>query len=87
LTDLLKGMMKNRKSDSFYFTKEVRAAFKKLKKYFKLTFILRLYDSNLLIRFKTNIFKFAIKIIIFQLFLTENDKRKNNIRLRFDREN
>jgi hypothetical protein len=76
LTDLLKGMMKNRKSDSFYFTKEVRAAFKKLKKRFQSALILRLYDPKFPIRFETDISKFIIKIIIFQLFPTENDKRK-----------
>jgi hypothetical protein len=34
LTDLLKGMMKGRKSGPFYFTREARAAFKKLKERF-----------------------------------------------------
>jgi hypothetical protein len=79
-------MMKDRKSGSFYFTKEARIAFKKLKERFQSAPIFRLYDSKFLIRFETDIFEFAIKIIIFQLFPIENNKRKNNIRLRFDRE-
>jgi hypothetical protein len=69
-------MVKGRKSDSFYFTKEVRAAFRKLKKYFQSTPIFRLYDPKFSIRFETNISEFVIKIIIFQLFPIENDKRK-----------
>jgi hypothetical protein len=69
-------MMKDRKSDCFYFTKKVRAAFKKLKKRFKSALILRLYNPKFPIRFETNIFKFVIEITILQLFSTENDKRK-----------
>jgi hypothetical protein len=69
-------MMKDRKSDPFYFTKEVKAAFKKLKKCFQSALILRLYNSKFPIRFETDISEFAIKIIISQLFPTENDKRK-----------
>jgi hypothetical protein len=76
LTDLLKGMVKNRKSDPFYFTKEIRIAFKELKERFQSAPILRLYNPKFLIRFETNIFKFAIRIIIFQLFPIENNKRK-----------
>jgi hypothetical protein len=69
-------MIKNRKSDSFYFTKKARAAFKKLKERFQSSPILRLYNPKFLIRFETNISEFAIKIIIFQLFPIEDDKRK-----------
>jgi hypothetical protein len=69
-------MMKSRKSDPFYFTKEARAAFKKLKKYFQSAPILRLYDPKFSFRLETDISEFVIKIIIFQLFLTENNKRK-----------
>jgi hypothetical protein len=69
-------MMKSRKSDSFYFTKEARAAFKKLKERFQSAPILRLYNSKFPIRLETDIFRFAIEIIISQLFPTENDKRK-----------
>jgi hypothetical protein len=69
-------MMKNRKLGPFYFTKEARAAFKELKKRFQSAPIFRLYDPKFLIRLETNISKFAIKIIIFQLFLTEDNKRK-----------
>jgi hypothetical protein len=69
-------MIKNRKSDLFYFTKEVRTAFKKLKERFQSASILYLYNSKFLIRFKTDISEFAIKIIIFQLFSIENNKRK-----------
>jgi hypothetical protein len=76
LTDLLKEMMKNRKSDPFYFTKEIRTAFKELKKRFQLALILHLYNPKFPIRFETNISKFIIKIIIFQLFPTENNKRE-----------
>jgi hypothetical protein len=76
LTDLLKGIVKNRKSDLFYFTKIARAAFKKLKERFQSALILHLYNSKLLIRFETDISKFAIKIIISQLFPTEDNKRK-----------
>jgi hypothetical protein len=79
-------MMKGRKSNPFYFTKEVRTAFRKLKERFQLAPILRLYNSKFPIRFETNISEFVIKIIIFQLFPTEDNKRKNNIRLYFDRE-
>jgi hypothetical protein len=68
--------MKNRKSDLFYFTKEARTAFKDLKKCFKSASIFRLYDLNFLIQFETDTSKFIVKIIISQLFLTENDKRK-----------
>jgi hypothetical protein len=68
--------MKNRKSDSFYFTMEVRIAFKKLKERFQLAPIFRLYDLKFLIRFETDISEFVIKIIIFQLFLIKDNKRK-----------
>jgi hypothetical protein len=68
--------MKNRKLGSFYFTKEVRTAFKKLKEYFQLASIFRLYNPKFSIRLETNISKFVIKIIIFQLFQTEDNKRK-----------
>jgi hypothetical protein len=69
-------MMKGRKLDLFYFTKKARAAFKKLKEYFQSAPILRLYDPKFPIRFETDISRFVIKIIIFQLFPTENNKRK-----------
>jgi hypothetical protein len=69
-------MMKGRKSGLFYFTKEVRAAFRKLKEYFQLALILRLYNPKFPIRFETDISEFAIKIIIFQLFPIKNNKRK-----------
>jgi hypothetical protein len=69
-------MMKDRKSNSFYFTKEARIAFKKLKKRFQSASILRLYNPKFPIRLETDISEFAIKIIISQLFLIENDKRK-----------
>ena len=76
MINLLKGIIKNRKLDSFYFTKKVRTAFKELKKRFQAAPIFRLYNPKFSIRFETDIFKFVIKIIISQLFLTENDKRK-----------
>jgi hypothetical protein len=69
-------MVKDRKSDSFYFTKEVKAAFRELKERFQSAPIFRLYNPKFLIRFETYIFKFVIKIIIFQLFSIEDDKRK-----------
>jgi hypothetical protein len=69
-------MIKGRKLGFFYFTKEVRAAFKELKKRFKSAPILYLYDSKFLIRFETDVSGFAVKIIILQLFSTKNDKRK-----------
>jgi hypothetical protein len=69
-------MMKDRKSNPFYFTKKARAAFKKLKKCFQLAPIFRLFNPKLPIRLETDISKFAIKIIITQLFLTEDNKRK-----------
>jgi hypothetical protein len=69
-------MMKDRKLDFFYFTKEVRIAFKKLKKRFKSAPIFRLYDSKFLIRFETDVSEFAIRIIILQLFSIEDNKRK-----------
>jgi hypothetical protein len=75
--------MKNRKLDFFYFTKKVRAAFKKLKKRFQLAPIFRLYNSKFPIRFETNISGFVIRIIIFQLFSTENDKRKKRYSITF----
>jgi hypothetical protein len=68
--------VKDRKSDLFYFTKEARTAFKKLKERFQLTPILRLYNSKFPIRFEIDISEFAIKIIISQLFPTEDNKRK-----------
>jgi hypothetical protein len=61
-------MMKDRKLDFFYFTKEVRVAFKKLKEYFQLASIFRLYNPKFSIRFEMDISEFIIKIIIFQLF-------------------
>jgi hypothetical protein len=76
LTDLLKGIVKNRKLDLFYFTKEARVAFRKLKERFQLAFILRLYNSKFPIRLETDISEFAIKIIIFQLFPIKDNKRK-----------
>jgi hypothetical protein len=69
-------MMKDRKSDLFYFTKEVRIAFKKLKKYFQSALIFRLYNLNFLIQFEMDISEFVIGINIFQLFLIEDNKRK-----------
>jgi hypothetical protein len=69
-------MMKGRKSDLFYFTKEVRIAFKKSKKYFQSALIFRLYNLNFLIQFEMDISEFVIGIIIFQLFLIEDNKRK-----------
>jgi hypothetical protein len=56
--------------------KEAKITFKKLKKHFQSASIFRLYDPKFPIRFEINIFKFAFKIIIFQLFPTENNKRK-----------
>jgi hypothetical protein len=56
LIDLLKGIVKGRKPGPFYFTEEVRTAFKELKKRFKLAPILRLYNPKFRIRFETNIF-------------------------------
>jgi hypothetical protein len=73
---LLKEIIKDRKSDFFYFTKKVKAAFKKLKKRFQSAPIFRLYNPKFPIRFETDISEFAIKIIISQLFPTENNKRK-----------
>jgi hypothetical protein len=69
-------METGRKSDPYYITKKAKVAFRKLKERFQSPPILRLYNLKLLIRFETDIFKFAIKIIIFLLFLIENDKRK-----------
>jgi hypothetical protein len=69
-------MVKGRKSNPFYLTKEARTVFKELKKRFQSAPILRLYNPKFSIRFETDISKFAIKIIIFQLFPTENNKRK-----------
>jgi hypothetical protein len=69
-------MVKDRKSDPFYFTKEARAAFRKLKKRFQSASIFRLYNPKFLIRLETDISEFAIKIIISQLFLIEDNKRK-----------
>jgi hypothetical protein len=68
--------MKNRKSDLFYFIKKARAAFKELKKRFQSAPIFRLYDPKFLIRLETDISEFVIKIIISQLFLIEDNKRK-----------
>jgi hypothetical protein len=73
---LLKEMVKNRKSDPFYFTKEVKTTFKELKERFQLALIFYLYDPKFLIRLETDISEFVIRIIISQLFPTENDKRK-----------
>jgi hypothetical protein len=69
-------MVKNRKSDPFYFTKKAKLTFKKQKKYFQSTPIFRLYNPKLSIRFEINISKFIIKIIISQLFPIKNNKRK-----------
>jgi hypothetical protein len=69
-------VVKSRKSDSFYFTKKVRAAFKELKERFQSAPIFRLYDPKFPIRLEKDNSEFAIKIIISQLFPTENDKRK-----------
>jgi hypothetical protein len=69
-------MVKDRKSGLFYFPKEVKTAFRKLKKRFQSASILRLYNPKFPIRLETDISEFAIKIIIFQLFPIENDKRK-----------
>jgi hypothetical protein len=69
-------MMKNRKSDPFYFTEKAKTAFKKLKERFKLAPILRLYNLKLPIRLETDASKFAVKIIISQLFSIKNNKRK-----------
>jgi hypothetical protein len=69
-------MVKGRNLDSFYFTKKTRIAFRKLKKCFKLAFIFRLYNSKFPIRFETDASEFIVKIIILQLFLTENNKGK-----------
>jgi hypothetical protein len=57
--------VKSRKSDPFYFTKEARTAFRKLKKRFQSAPILRLYNPKFSIRLETDIFEFVIKIIIF----------------------
>jgi hypothetical protein len=69
-------MVKDRKLGLFYFTKEAKAAFRKLKERFQSAPIFRLYNSKFPIRFERDTSKFAIKIIIFQLFPTKNDKRK-----------
>jgi hypothetical protein len=69
-------MVKSRKSDPFYFTKEARTAFKELKERFNLAPIFRLYNSKFPIRLETDVSEFVVEIIISQLFLTENDKRK-----------
>jgi hypothetical protein len=57
-------MIKNRKSDLFYFTNEIKAAFKKLKIFFKSAPILRLYNLKFPIRLETDISEFVVKIII-----------------------
>jgi hypothetical protein len=69
-------MMKNRKSNRFYFTEKAKIAFKKLKERFQSTLILRLYNPKFPIRFETDISEFTIKITISQLFPTKNNKRK-----------
>jgi hypothetical protein len=69
-------MVKNRKSGPFYFTEEVKIAFKKLKKRFQKAPILRLYNPKFPIRLETDISEFVIEITISQLFSTENNKRK-----------
>jgi hypothetical protein len=52
---------------------------KKLKERFQSALIFRLYNLKFSIRFETDISGFAIKIIISQLFSTEDDKRKKKI--------
>jgi hypothetical protein len=75
LTNLLKGMVKDRKSGFFCFTKKARTTFREQKERFKSAPILRLYNSKLPIRFKTDISRFAVKIVISQLFSTEDNKK------------
>jgi hypothetical protein len=69
-------MVKNRKLNSFYFTKKIKAAFRELKEYFQSAPIFRLYNPKFSIRLEMDISGFVIKIIISQLFPTENNKRK-----------
>jgi hypothetical protein len=80
-------MVKSRKSDSFYFTKEAKTAFKKVKEYFKLAPIFRLYNSKLPIRLETDTSEFAVKLLFYSYSQLKIISKKNNIRLYFGRGN
>jgi hypothetical protein len=64
---LFKKSDKNKFHISFEFTSKARKFFEKLSKIFITTFLLRHFDSNRKIKFKTNASNFVISRIIFQL--------------------
>lgn len=67
LSNMLKNMQADVKKKFFQLTSEEKTTFEKLKAIFQNAFILIHFDSNLLIRLKTDVFEFDIASIIFQL--------------------
>ena len=68
LTGLLKGSVKNKKTEPFEFFLVTEKVFDELQKVFCLTFILKYFNSALFIQLKINIFSFAFASILSQLF-------------------
>jgi beta-galactosidase beta subunit len=61
-------MIREKKTEAFYWDKEADKVFNMLKELFIIIFILRMFDPLLRTRLKTNISKFTIKAVISQLF-------------------
>ena len=68
ITDLLNGIMKEKKSGPFNWTKKTDKAFRLLKDLFTSVSILRMFDLTLRTRLETDISGFTIGAIIFQFF-------------------
>jgi hypothetical protein len=61
-------MVREKKTGTFYWDKEVDKVFNMFKEFFIITFILRIFDSLFRTRLKTDILGFAIRAIISQFF-------------------
>ena len=68
LTGLLKGSVKNKKTELFEFLLTVKEIFNKLQKAFCSTFVLKHFNLTLFIWLETDAFNFAFVSILSQLF-------------------
>jgi hypothetical protein len=65
---MLIGIIREKKTRTFYWDKEADKAFNMLKKLFITAFILRMFDSLFRTRLETDILRFVIRAVISQLF-------------------
>ncbi len=68
LTDLLVGIIRDRKIRPFNWLDEAEEAFRLLKEFFTSALILRMFNPELQIRMEIDILGFVLRVIISQLF-------------------